>query len=69
MKADAIVASDRNRDSERDKLFCLSVQCFRSECRLRKGSKSLHDFGDAASQIPQLRRKLLGYIWPIFCDP
>jgi hypothetical protein len=58
VKRDAVVASHRDRDGERDQFLGLGVQGLGGERRLGDAGKRLHHLGRAAPQAPQLRRQL-----------
>jgi hypothetical protein len=65
MKADAIVAPYRHRNTEGDQLFGLAVERFGSKSSLRKTGERLHDLGRTATQSSQMSAQVFRVLWPI----
>jgi hypothetical protein len=59
VKSNAIVASRRDRDAERDQLLGLGVERVRDSCRLRHTGERLHNIRRTTAQFTQLTLSLL----------
>ena len=65
VEGDAIVATRRHRNRQRDQFLGLDVQRARRERALREGGKALHDVGGPAAQVAQFAAEVLGRVRPI----
>src|SRR5208337_650129 len=68
VKGDAIVATRRDRDRERDQLFRLHVECARRKRGLRDSREALHHVACAAAQMAQFAAEIFGESGPVVCS-
>jgi len=64
MEADAVVASDPDRNAKRDQFLGLTIERLGSRCRQGDGGKRLHHLRCVAAQVSELRSALLRALWP-----